>query len=232
MPPPSSHFDWPSVGRVLSAGGTALVITLAVGSLSPAGFINMATAYVMLLLSWILGVIVIVLSEVVWKFPVRHRILSGIAAALLLGTIIFGIAYLEYWHNLTMTTIVPGDEPTPSNTCDVGKDMMTIILGSNVAAENGSIVVFAMGRDEDGNPFPLLTLKKDDETGSWAIERLRLFSNSGVQITNIDMNKLWFNSNFRNERPNYHTIIAFDDNGNETLKTTLLPKMRFLYPAH
>ena len=57
----------------LSGGGAAIVLGLAGGSLAPAGVLNLATAYGMLVLAWVLGTIIIGVSEWIWTFPVRHR---------------------------------------------------------------------------------------------------------------------------------------------------------------
>jgi hypothetical protein len=170
------QIDWPIIGRCISAGGTALVVTLAIGSLSPAGLINMATAYGMLVAAWVLGILVIVFSETVWGFPVRHRVIFGVGGSLTLGLLLFSLGRYEYFQNFELTHLIADDKPTPPNRCgSPSEKTVTVILGSNVYfAQHFPHTVIAVGVDNNNNPYPLLQIGKDADSVS--VKILRIFS--------------------------------------------------------
>ncbi len=230
---------WPMyIGWCIGAGGTAIFVALIAASLSAAGVINMATAYVCLALAWVVVTTAIVFSEVVWRFPTRHRVLVALGASSASAIFLFGLGYFEYSYHLKLTSIVAGNQPMPSTKCPLGAKDFVVFFGSNVA--NFSVfphTIIDSGRDQNNNPFPLFVIDRIDDT-MVGIHTLRLFDRSGHILTRIDHNEIWINSNFRSKKINSSHLLVYDDEDNEVLdlnylnKNTMIVKGIFRRPEH
>ena len=58
------------------------------------GVVNTIAAWTVLIITWAIGVTGIVLSELTWGGSVKHRVFSGIAAAIALGILLLGLNFI------------------------------------------------------------------------------------------------------------------------------------------
>ncbi|HEY5238676.1 MAG TPA: hypothetical protein VIJ62_09880 [Rhizomicrobium sp.] len=68
----------------------ALVIASIFEYLSLRGFITVNHAWIVLLIVWLLGIVGIVFSEIVWGRDMQHRVRLGIISAIVLAALLFG----------------------------------------------------------------------------------------------------------------------------------------------
>jgi hypothetical protein len=214
-PPPPGRFS--HIGRWVGAGGTALVVCLVVASLAATGVIDMALAFIALALAWVVAVVTAALSESIQRLSIRKRIAAVVLVAVSVGLILFFVATYEMKYRLELTSVTPDSLPSPSTQCAIPEDALAIFVGGMVSFGNQMPhIIVAMGRNSDGNPFPLLAIDKD-RAGNLVIETLRIFGGDGKIITRIDRNEFFINSNFRSKRKDAHTLSVFDDQDREVL---------------
>jgi hypothetical protein len=188
-PPPPGRFS--HIGRWVGAGGTALVVCLVVASLAATGVIDMALAFIALALAWVVAVVTAALSESIQRLSIRKRIAAVVLVAVSVGLILFFVATYEMKYRLELTSVTPDSLPSPSTQCAIPEDALAIFVGGMVSFGNQMPhIIVAMGRNSDGNPFPLLAIDKD-RAGNLVIETLRIFGGDGKIITRIDRNEFF-----------------------------------------
>lgn len=105
---------WQFIGRVFSAGGTGLVLALIGISITISGATNAAAALILLVAAWVVGIAVVLVSEHVWQFQIKHRIAIAVVSAIALGVTMLGIAWFEMTHRPNAppaVAVAPGDTP-------------------------------------------------------------------------------------------------------------------------
>ena len=210
---------------IVGLGGPATTIAIILASLGPAGILNMATVYVMLVGAWIVGTLTIIRSEWLWEFPAKHRIAAGILGSTMLGGFILIIGLWERDTNYELTHLVAGNEPMPTSVPCVkpAQDKLVVFLGDKFAVTpvaDFPHTVISMGRDRQSKPLPVLVIDKNDRGIS--IKKLLLYGERGTTITSIDDDAPWHNSNFRVTKVNPHRLIARDEQDQEILDLEFL----------
>lgn len=217
-----------SIRIALGAGGTGVAITFAVGSLGPAGLINMTTAYIMLTVAWIASTVVVALSEFVLSFKIHHRVFWIILSSVASGVILGAVGYYEYNANYQLTHITPGNEAAPAASCEIPKGSLTVYLGDSVSASTTGYpynIIYEADDIEDISSARTPLLQINAGNGGIDITILRLFDENGKIISVIDHNQPWINSNFRNKKDESgHNLIIYDDKDNEALNLRFLNK--------
>lgn len=74
----------------------ALVAALVIGSLSLAGVISMAPAYILLVGAWLVTVLAVAIPKPMWKWGAQHRLSYGVGVSCVAALVFGGIARYEY----------------------------------------------------------------------------------------------------------------------------------------
>jgi len=113
--------------------------------------------------------------------------------------------------------LIPANKPTPPNACGtIPPNALAILLG-NSAAFNSS---FPHTVIEVGNQQLLIINKKGDRITISA----KFFSRDNRIVGELKENQFYINPNnyFRIERPNEHSLIVYDQEGNKTINLEFL----------
>jgi hypothetical protein len=202
----------------VSTAGVALFACLVIASLAYAGVIDMTSAFIALGAAWFVVVLTSAFSEPIRALSAHRRIAATLGIAMVAALFLLFVGRYEVRYRLELTSITPDTLPTPASACAVpAEPSMAIFLGSNVSiAQRFPHTVIAIGNDEHGQPYPILSIGRDSN-GSVFIQNLRIFSAERKIITSVDHNEFFINSNFRSKRPDAHTLIVYDDLDREVL---------------
>jgi hypothetical protein len=81
----------PFVAGLLASGAVAIFLDAIWAYLAVSGLVHMASARVILVFGWLVGVTGIVLSGSVWGRSLVHKIRIGVASAIILGVTLYGL---------------------------------------------------------------------------------------------------------------------------------------------
>jgi hypothetical protein len=173
---------------------------------------------------WVFAVILFLGLLSLWGFQQKSAI-----SLFVIG----GLAYLAASHLPDFNALIPGDDPTPPNACTghIAPNDRLIIVGRQ-----------AIATGNDG-PQNILTegdhiLLKIDVTTRTLFVSADVYDSQGL-VLRIDRNRVKVSpTTFPPERPNRHTLRAFDHWGNTILsvrfinKTTIKIAGHFWFPGH
>jgi len=201
--------------RILSGGGFALVLALALGSIGSAGITDLRLSYILLILALIFGCSLIMLSPIANIYS-KYQIITKLVICTLLAFFLYFIANFDTNRSYAATHIVPDTIPTPQSVCGNSDDSYKVFLGTVVAATKLPLeTIIAFGAFPDGEPYP--ALKIVEYNGGIRIAILRIFGENGKILVRINDDKPWESSDIRVERPDSHTLIVYDDRDREVL---------------
>jgi len=220
-PQPSHTKARKLLSGLFGAGATGVGIGLAIGSFTPSGLLNMATAYAMLAGGWVATSLAIVVSEWVWEYPAKHRVLVAMASCGILGAAFIWLGHYEFEQNYEATHLVADNLPSPPSGCPASEDYenkLLVFFGPTSVLIRPDVfpyTLIAMGRDRSGQPLPLLVIDRNGRGIS--IKTLRIYGSDGKLITKIDEDSPWTNSNFNSKKVSPHQLIVYDEQDQEVL---------------
>jgi hypothetical protein len=193
------------------------------GAISSFGIINMITAYILLVVAWVVAVIGIGAAEALSSFPSRHRVLVWTSLSIFIGASLYATALWMREKAYEAEHIVPDNLPSPQVSCSKSGDL-DVFLGNTVvlSTDRYPFTVIGMGRDDPSGIYPILQI--DKRNGGISIRILRIFNKKGEVITSIHEDVDWHNGGFYSKKLDPSTIVARDETDRDVLRLHFLNK--------
>jgi hypothetical protein len=138
--PPTPDKDLRSlIGMCIGSGVAALVVEFVFEFYALKGVISMKYAWICLAIAWAIGVTGIVISEVVWFKGLRHRLITGVIASVILAVALLSINYGASRMVDNSPTTPQGDIVNTTITQDAKKSTASnVVSGRDSNVNNGA----------------------------------------------------------------------------------------------
>ena len=146
-------------------------------------------------------------------------IIGAVIAGATIITMVYGLKWVDYREEKSLTKLQPGSKPTPQLPagCVPPPDTVVVLLGSN-AAWGGQFPYTLL----DMGGTKMLAVDKTAGKSQISINILRIFDDRGNIIARIDEEGFWVAPDMRREKPNRSTLVVHDRADQQALKVELL----------
>ena len=206
----------------------AVALPLTITSLSVAGVFNMTTAFSLLAAAWFISTFSCFVAANTWAYLAARHVLLKVIICLVPTALFSYLAVAEAQARYAATHLTPDNMPDPYNNCGNKPNTFYVLMGDTTfSVKDFPHTIVAIGDERDAynlptKPLPLLQVGKLPD-GSLSIKILRIFDHRNNVITSVHDDRPWGeNSNFRVERPNSHSLLAFGQNDSLVLNLYFL----------